>query len=302
MKFDLWDKKYYGQVVRDYENQRKSGGKTRYRSWEFCYEKFYETHLKYQNGLNPDNCKQKEEIIDYLALNLSNYLGSWGMYRNSFIQDYDYTIFVSVVEEILKPDYKDLWEPNFSAKLSKSTKPIDENNDLYKSIEKLFGAVNKILKKNSGKNITETLKTKIILGTIGCFPALDTYVNKTRDDDLFDECINKPIIISMLNFAIDHKNEINSLKIFDKNFDYPLMKMYDIYLFEFGSSVEFFYDFNNYKIGKKILGNPVIIKKRAKSFKKSHSNSLEFAIPTSLNSTEIEIDKYISLKLNKSKN
>ena len=54
-----------------FHNDLKSDENCRYRSWEYCYSHFVEVR------------GSKEIDYDYLSLQLSFYLASWGMYRGS---------------------------------------------------------------------------------------------------------------------------------------------------------------------------------------------------------------------------
>ena len=70
----------------------------RYRSWEHCNKVFNEKHEKRKNG-----SELSEDEYDYLALHLSFYLASWGMYRgSSMLILTDYKVHIPIVEEIMK--------------------------------------------------------------------------------------------------------------------------------------------------------------------------------------------------------
>lgn len=86
---------------------------SRYRSWEHCNTLFNEKHneLIEKRKYNLDLC---DEDYDYLALNLSLYLASWGMYRGSSMLLYtDYKIQIPVIKELMSEDYDNLWNINY---------------------------------------------------------------------------------------------------------------------------------------------------------------------------------------------
>ena len=87
-------KKYY-----KIDNDKR---RTRFKACNHCHEVFKEARKKY--------IKKEEIDIEYLCLQLSAYLASWGMYRNSFILWSDYKIHRKVIKELLKDDYQQLWE------------------------------------------------------------------------------------------------------------------------------------------------------------------------------------------------
>ena len=127
----------------------------RYLSWEYCHEAF---------RLN--RRPQIDATIDYLCLHLAWYLASWGMLRNSFLMQKDYKIHADVVRLIYQPEWDDLWDLS-PEKLSQEYY-ADRIMKLSESITEAYVA--------SGVGIpTDTLLTKILLGTVGCVPAYDRY-------------------------------------------------------------------------------------------------------------------------------
>ena len=124
----------------------------RYLSWEYCHEAF---------RLN--RRPQIDATIDYLCLHLAWYLASWGMLRNSFLMQKDYKIHADVVRLIYQPEWDDLWDLS-PEKLSQEYY-ADRIMKLSESITEAYVA--------SGAGIpTDTLLTKILLGTVGCVPRL----------------------------------------------------------------------------------------------------------------------------------
>ncbi len=131
----------------------------RYLSWEHCYNIFSTERLK------------KSPDIDLLSLHLGFYLASWGMMRGSSqLLQKDYKIHTGAINIILKPQYIGLWGKTW--KDSKTDKNeldllfnkgglVDELSDYYQ---------------NAGISPTETLITKILLGTMGCVPAYDRFL------------------------------------------------------------------------------------------------------------------------------
>lgn len=130
----------------------------RYRSWEHCYQTF-------------QMCKAEQHLSDKntndLCLHLAWYLASWGMLRNSFLMNYDYQIHAPVIRLLFSARYTDLFEANIH-KFTEETY-ISKIMEISDEISKLYAP------KNNGKMITDTLVTKILLGTMGCVPAYDSY-------------------------------------------------------------------------------------------------------------------------------
>ena len=135
----------------------------RSRSWEHCYRVFRDARTDPSPG------------CDYLSLHLAFYLASWGMYRgSSFLLQKDYKVLVPVVEEILKPEYDclfgvactDLRNSDVRAQLKKLS---DYISDYFHPIRE------KVLGYEATTPVSPILITKILLGTLGCVPAYDTF-------------------------------------------------------------------------------------------------------------------------------
>jgi len=66
----------------------------RYKSWKYCYKIFQTAH-------NSDEID--DEFLDYLCLNLSFCLASWGMYRgSSFLLQKDYKVHKPIIKILLE--------------------------------------------------------------------------------------------------------------------------------------------------------------------------------------------------------
>lgn len=135
----------------------------RSRSWEHCYRVFRDA----RTDPSPD--------YDYLSLHLAFYLASWGMYRgSSFLLQKDYKVLSPIVEEILKPEYDclfglactDVRNDDVRAQLTK----------LYEYIANHFGPIrDQVAGRKVASTVSQVLITKILLGTLGCVPAYDTF-------------------------------------------------------------------------------------------------------------------------------
>lgn len=130
--------KYFHESVND--------NYTRYRSWEHCYSFFKEN-------------RKDESMLDLLCLNLGFYLASWGMMRGSSkLLDFDYLVHKDFVCRIRDDRYDALYNDNIT------------NIDLIFEVEELIKECYP-----SVISLTDTLKTKILLGIFGCTPAYDKY-------------------------------------------------------------------------------------------------------------------------------
>ena len=188
----------------------------RYLSWEYCHEAF---------RLN--RRPQIDATIDYLCLHLAWYLASWGMLRNSFLMQKDYKIHADVVRLIYQPEWDDLWDLS-PEKLSQEYY-ADRIMKLSESITEAYVA--------SGAGIpTETLLTKILLGTVGCVPAYDRYFKKALADTCAaSQVFSAKSIRTLGNLYLDHEDEFEKLrKHCGRRIEYPAAKILDMCFFEYG--------------------------------------------------------------------
>ncbi len=126
-------------------NVRDTNG--RYFSWKYCFKAF--------EDINANE--------DFLALHLGFYLASWGMYRgSSILLQKDYTIHKKAVE-IVNRYHANLYR--VAAPPSKEISAI--YGELYGKLESVYTI--------DGRTPSDTLITKIMLGTLGCFPAFDRF-------------------------------------------------------------------------------------------------------------------------------
>ncbi|RKY35192.1 MAG: hypothetical protein DRP78_05680 [Candidatus Omnitrophota bacterium] len=191
----------------------------RYKSWEHCYSYF----------------SQKNIDKNIACLHLSFYLASWGMYRgSSFLLWKDYLIHQNVVEKIL--NNLKLQKINFSNiteyQIEEIFKLIHWIKNWYKDNVKSVNALRKNI------NATDTLITKILLGTLACVPAYDRYfIAGFRLKGLKFSTLTKKNFRLVVNFYIENKQAFDSSQkeIYHKSgIKYPTMKLVDMYFWQIG--------------------------------------------------------------------
>lgn len=147
----------------EFYNDLKIDENGRYRSWEHCYSHFIKAR------------GSKEIDYDYLSLQLAFYLASWGMYRgSSFLLQKDYKVHIPVVKELLSKEYDAL------AGIECIEFRKESNQQLLREINSFLGQYyDKIRREVKGQELKNqlsfTLITKILMGTLGCVPAYDRY-------------------------------------------------------------------------------------------------------------------------------
>jgi len=210
------------KTIERYYKSFVSDSNHRYSSWDNCFKYFRNKKKSKSNNITDLDC-----------LHLGFYLASWGMYRgSSFLLNKSYKIHHPIIKELLNIKYKALWNLNFE-KLTKDDKD-------FKLIFKLFQSLKNIYAKKTRKeNISDTLITKVLLGTLCCTPAYDTYFKngcskkKVTPHSNFTE----ESFLSVIAFYKKNKKKFDSSckKIFKQpRLNYPAMKIIDLYFWQLG--------------------------------------------------------------------
>src|SRR5262245_41940290 len=183
----------------------------RYLSWEHCYRFF---RARTPEALLSDK--------DAAALQLGFYLASWGMYRgSSFLLQRSYTIHVAVVERLASPELSTLWDSEIGTDASDVALvptillAVDAVREAYAPL----GAA------------TDTLVTKVILGTLGCLPAVDRFfVDGFKKSGNKYSYLNALFVRRVISFCSDcggslrlEQDRIQKVS----GIRYPLMKLAD---------------------------------------------------------------------------
>lgn len=161
----------FEECVRGFYNESKPSDENKYPrflSWEHCYIQFQKVlNDVYRNKVPTDEQKRN------LALWLAWYLASWGMYRGSTaLLNTNYEVHIPAVDILLKSDWKSL--NNLRCVDFAKNKTWEKLNSLYGEISDCYKNVFPH-KEEKERVPTETLVTKILLGTLGCSPAFDDF-------------------------------------------------------------------------------------------------------------------------------
>lgn len=159
-------KAYFGRVATD-----PSGD---WLSWWHCHKAFCSLMDVYASGGRVD-----ADALDAMALNLAFYLASWGMYRgSSFLTRKDYTVHAGAIEILL--GYQDLKRLPFAGLRDEGIR--SRVIKLGAALKEYYDGVAADVSSRSaadGKpktfHASDTLVTKVMLGTLACCPAYDRY-------------------------------------------------------------------------------------------------------------------------------
>lgn len=209
-------KTYLGETERDQNG--------RYLSWRHCYCAF----MKYRGA-------EEEEAIDYPALHLGFYLASWGMYRgSSFLLQKDYKVHLPVVRFLAEQRYDSL--------VCIAAQDLCKEENL-RLLEELGERIAECYAKQtpsrwkSENHATDTLVTKILLGTLGCVPAYDRYYkDAVKREGVSSDCYSSLSIRQVARFYIDHLDTLEALRreIGKCGVTYPPMKLMDMCFWQDG--------------------------------------------------------------------
>lgn len=193
----------------------------RYKSWDNCFRAF--------------SAIQQSEIQ---VLELAFYLASWGMYRGSSgLLQKNHLIHQGAVDIVFS-------RTNQILKCSKTTEVRREN---IKAVLEVKNALSKhykgiIFTKGAAKpksiSPTDTLLSKIMLGTLGCVPAYDRYfIDGLHEMKMKHIRFNEASLTELFNFIDKNKTEIGQAQklIWTKTHcHYPIMKILDMYFWQIG--------------------------------------------------------------------
>lgn len=213
-------------TVMSFYNSLKEHENHRYLSWEYCFNAFRDS----ETGDN----------VDYLSLQLAFYLASWGMYRGSSgLLWKDYKIHAGAVQILKKYDSIHCGAEREINETQIDT-IIEAKNELKEYYSKIqFVKPTKDGDKKSKISPSDTLISKILLGTLGCVPAYDRLLRAGFDEMTsikIGKSLNPKSLGTLFKFASSNQDSFKTLseKINRNGVHYPLMKLVDMYFWEMG--------------------------------------------------------------------
>lgn len=155
------------------------------------------------------------------------------MYRGStFILQHDYTVHLAVVDSLTAPELNPLWRQEFGC--------TDQDIELLPIIFEAIKAIRKAYRP-FGK-ASDTLVTKVLLGTIGCLPACDRLFKGgfCHNGYSFSK-LNENFVNRVFTFCRENCEElrVEQARINRSSpVHYPLMKLVDMYFWQIGYDLE----------------------------------------------------------------
>ena len=201
-----------------------AGEHHRYRSWEHCYGYFHRTTSK-------EIAADRQQA----ALQLGFYLASWGMYRgSSFLLQHAYTAHLGVIDQLIAPRFSSLWEREFGGSDSDTELvPV-----ILEAVDTVREAYRPFAPNAESRQASDTLVTKVILGTFGCLPACDRFfIDGWKINGLKYSYLNTNFVGRVLNFCRENLRSFREEQAAigsNGGMHYPLMKLVDMYFWQTG--------------------------------------------------------------------
>lgn len=205
--------------VGKYQRTRDGDSHHRFRAWEHCYDYFRRPKASFDSHT--------------AGLHLGFYLASWGMLRPSGrLLQKSYTVHLAVVDEVRSERFLAL----------RSTTP-KQLRDRVESRQQLLDCLSRIVAVykdvDPQVSVTDTLATKIMLGTLGCCPAFDRFMK--NGSSTAGICPNnrpsQKSLAALADFYCDRANQFETARKeyrYVENRAYPPMKLLDMYLWQIG--------------------------------------------------------------------
>lgn len=193
----------------------------RYKSWDNCFQAF-------------NTSKQ----LKIQVLELAFYLASWGMYRGSSgLLQKNHLIHKGAVDLLFSKTSQKL-------KCNQNTEVERENIiailELKIKLAAHYSSISytKGVDKSKPISPTDTLLSKIMLGTLGCVPAYDRYfIEGLKEIGMLHTSFNETSLNELFHFIDNNKIEIRKAQDLIKSRiqrHYPVMKILDMYFWQIG--------------------------------------------------------------------
>lgn len=211
----------------------------RYHSYDDCRKVFL------------DNYNEKTRDENKVALYLFYYLASWGMLRGSgWLMQKDYHIFIPIVKLLYQADRALLNYDPAEGKLTRDeyvNKVYELGINIDKEFKKLrYYKYDKKEKRDQEKKVSTTdrltLISKILMGTLGCTPAVDNFDKETLRA-LFPGGpktygFTTKTFERLWALANDNNEILKSAQVRiasnEYGIEYPIFKILDMFLWQYG--------------------------------------------------------------------
>lgn len=169
------------------------------------------------------------------SLHLGFYLASWGMYRGSCgLLQKNHLVHTEAVKLIFSTDYKSIHCKEGNDLSEKDIKVI---LNLKRQLSQYYSGI-QFVKGSTVKNITatDTLISKVMLGSLACVPAYDRFFISGLSEAGKEELskFNEKSLSGLLNYRTKDVNDAQKIVKQELDLYYPKMKILDIYFWQLG--------------------------------------------------------------------
>lgn len=226
----IFDAEAYATVY--YENIKPSehNNHPRLKAWEFIYEYIWDERRTWRDLV-------LGEQLDTTALHIGFYLANWGMFRGSsgLLQNSNLDLMKAMGKLLFTGRGPDLLELTMDDFLPEAPN-LKQNQALLDAVLDSLEAL------ATNVSWTDTLKTKILLGVWGQFPALDRfYIAACRDIFPRRRFLTRATgqgLTSLATLVKEHGFKPPPFKTEKRGFPYPTAKFMDMALFQYGLELE----------------------------------------------------------------
>lgn len=195
------------------------------RSWEHCHGAF----LKIKNKYDQPQTDMTSDEMDFLCLSLGWYLASWGMLRNSFLNKYSHEIHKDAIRVIFDRRWDSLWDIDYATLTQNQAESIQA---LAGELESTYTSIHHF--ERDDYQLTDTLKTKILLGTIACVPAYDRFFVCALRHSLEKSKFCDKSLLELKDVYVEFGTDFASMREYCNHGNYPSAKLLDMCFFEYG--------------------------------------------------------------------
>jgi hypothetical protein len=155
------------------------------------------------------------------------------MYRgSSFLLQRGYSAHYGVIDKIFQPQFKSLWTREFGIK--------DNDAELIPTILDAVEVIRDAYRPVAGtREATDTLVTKVVLGTFGNLSACDRFfISGCKKAGYSCSGMNTRFLTQLLAFTKEHRRELlEEQQTIEPvgGIKYPLMKLVDMYFWQIGA-------------------------------------------------------------------
>ena len=204
----------------------------RYRSWEECFNHFSALRAEFPGGNGLEGSSEKNA-----ALHLGFYLASWGMFRGSSnLMEHSYLIHIPAVRILLESGYGFLMKADPTA-IRRSQMEQTYCDGILDLQARLKAVYDDGLKQRDPVSLTDTLLTKILLGTLACTPAYDNFFKSgLARAGLKPQSRLEYSLREVLQFYQNHERDFEKtrLQLDGAGISYPPMKLVDMSFWQLG--------------------------------------------------------------------